>query len=179
MEVIIRKLREKDGAGMITPVVAMLVALPFLVLLSNFIYIFSMAMNISDYVQEAVLQTATANAYNAYSGIREGNSSAHMYAGDEVWNEMVSTAELQTRLKEMLQMERQGNRLLKEKDGVLRYMISNINTKCTNVSVGAVGNSVKLTFTTTVMAEVPVSFLGVRITSRTPISLTSYYTPLF
>lgn len=173
------KLREKKGQAMITPVICVIVGVLFILLLSCFVYIYTMIMGISDYLQQAVLQTAAANAYNAYNGIREGNSSAHIYAGNGDWNEMVSTAELQTRLKESLNMSRQGNRLYKEKDGVLRYAISEIDVVCSNVEVGAGGNSVKLTFKTSAVAELPVSFMGAKITVRKPISLISYYTPLF
>lgn len=119
---------------------AFLVGIPFLVLLSNFIYIYQMVMGLSDYIQEAVLQTAASNAYNAYNaynGVREGNFTAHYYAGDGRWNEMVSTAEVQMRLRDMLQMKRSGNRLTKEKDGILRYALSDIDTRCQNVSVGS------------------------------------------
>lgn len=53
------------------------------------------------------------------------------------------------------------------------------NSFRTNVDVGSPGNSVKLTFKTSVVAEVPMHFMGIHITVKKPISLISYYTPLF
>lgn len=179
MNRIISKLKEKSGAGMITPAIAVIISVMFLLLLSNLIYLYSMIMGLSDYIQEAVIQTAASNAYNAYKGIRDGNSSAHTYAGDGAWSEVVSTSEVSTRLRDMLQMERLGNRLYKEKDGVLRYAISDIDVRCNNVSVGDFRNTARLTFKVSAVAEIPMSFMGAQITVRKPITLTSYYTPKF
>jgi|GEM_PF-3057792 len=173
------KLKEKDGQGMFTPVVAVMLGMIFLILLSNFIYLYSMVSGIADYTQQAILQTATSNAYNAYNGVREGNSSAHLYAGSGIWNGMVSTSEITTRLEDMLQLERKGNGLYKYQDGALKYAISDIQIHCSNVEVGAEGNSVTLTFKTTVVAEVPLYYLGALLHVKKPISLLSYYTPLF
>lgn len=187
MEIVKRRFRKvcqllesKKGAGMFTPVVALLVFLLFLVVLSDFIYLYSMVIGISDYTQEAVIQTAASNAYNVYDGSREGNSSAHLYAGNGVWRELVSTSEITERLEDMLGTTSSGNSLYQYRaDGSLKYAISNIQVHCTNVEVGTGGNSVSLTFKTTVTAEIPVTFLGVTLHVKKPISLKSYYTPRF
>lgn len=176
----IAKLKEKKGDGLFFAVAVLWSGIFLLMLVSIFIYLYTMMMGISDYTQQAILQTAASNAYNVYNGIREGNSSAHNYAGEGVWNEMVTTAEVMRRLEDTLKLERKGNGLYKYKDdGSLHYAISDISIHCTNVSVGATDNSITLTFETTVQAEVPVYFLGVTVPIDKPISLTSYYTPRF
>lgn len=175
-----RLLKDKSGQGMITPVVAIMISTMFLILLSHFIYLYSMLIGISDYTQEAVIQTATSNAYNAYGGVREGNSSAHLYAGSGVWQEIVSTSEITTRLKDMLQMTRTGNNLYQyDADGNLKYAISDIHIHCSNVTVGAGNNDITLTFITTVTAEIPMNFLGATLHVKKTISLKSYYMPRF
>ena len=176
----LRLLREKKGRSMILPILVLMLGMMFLILLSHYIYLYSMIMGITDYTQQAVVQTATSNAYNAYNGVREGNSSAHYYSGSGMWNEMVSTAEIYTRLEDMLELERNGNSLYKyDGDGVLRYGISDIQIYCSNVSVGTGGNDVTLTFHTTAVAEVPIVFLGARLHVKKTISLISYYTPRY
>lgn len=175
------KLKEKRGdLSLLSSANALLLFLIFLLLLSSFIYLYTMVMGITDYTQEAILQTATSNAYNVYNGVREGNSSAHIYAGSGVWNEMVSTAEIMRRLEDMLELDRRGNGLYKYKeDGSLKYAISDIQIYCSNVSVGSSGNSVKLTFKTTLTAEVPLRFLGATLHVKKKISMISYFTPRF
>ena len=173
-------LRRRDGGGMFTPVIAVMLCMLFLAGLTHYIRVYSMVLGISDYTQEAVLQTATANSYNVFGGVREGNSSAHLYAGSGVWQELVSTAELYNRLEDMLQMTRGGNSLyMYDASGRLKYAISNIQIHCENVDVGANGNSVTLTFSTTVTAEIPITFLGVTNRVMMDISLKSYFTPRF
>lgn len=180
MKLLARLLKSKEGRSMLTPMVSVLISVLFLILLNHYIYLYSMLMGITDYTQEAILQTATSNAFNAYGGVREGNSSAHQYTGSGAWQELVSTAEVSQRLKEMLQLTARGNSLyLYDADGSLRYGLSNIQVHCSNVEVGASANDVTLTFTTTVTAEVPMRFLGATLHVRKPISLKSYYTPRF
>ena len=173
-------IEDKSGKGMITPIVSVMLGTLFLILLSHFIYLYTMITGIADYTQKAVIQTAAANAYNAHSGVREGNSSAHYYAGSGLWQELVSTAEMSARLQETLQLTRSGDTLRKfDDDGNFRYAISDIQIRSTNVDVGAGSNDVRLTFHTTVTAEIRLYFLGTTLDVRKPISLTSYFTPRY
>lgn len=175
-----RKLRDRSGLAHTKTVALLLIFLMFLAMLMNFIRLYSMLMGITDYTQQAILQTATSNAYNAFGGVREGNSSAHQYAGSDVWNELVSTAELSDRLEDMLGMEKTGNSLYKYNDeGVMRYGISDIDIYCSNVAVGTGANDVTLTFVTKVTAEVPITFMGATLHVKKELSLKSFYTPRF
>lgn len=183
MEIIKRirkKLGEKKGSTLFSSVIILWVGMFLICVVSIFIYLYSMMMGISDYTQQAILQTAASNAYNAYNGVREGNSSAHIYAGSGSWNEMVTTAEVMRRLEDMLGLKRSGSSLVQYTDeGNMKYGISDIHIHCSNVEVGYGGTDVKLTFQTTVTAEIPVTFLGATIHIKKPITLTSYYTPRF
>ena len=175
-----RLMGDKRGLTMFTPALAILISTMFLALLCHFIDLYTITGGIINYTQKAVLQTATSNAYNAYIGVREGNSSAHYYAGSGMWQELVSTAEMSASLQQMLRLTRSGNSLRKyDASGNLQYTISNIQVYCSNVSVGTGGGGVRLTFRTTATAEIPRKFLGVTIIVREPISLISYFTPRF
>jgi hypothetical protein len=165
-------LSDKSGGSMLTPLWAVMMGTLILAVLFQFIYLYSMVLGIIDYTQNAVLQTATSNSYNAFHGVREGNSSAHYYAGAGVWQEIVSSAEMSRRLQDMLQLEKKGNGLYKYyDDGKLKYAISDIQVHCTNVSVGTHSADIKLTFTTKATAEVPIYFLGVTQHVKIPVSL--------
>lgn len=175
-----RLLRNKDGISTVKPAAIVAIFLMFFILLCHFIKLYSMVIGISDYIQEAVVQTATVNSYNAYNGVREGNSSAHHYAGSDIWTEMVSTAEISTRLKETLQLTPSGNSLYKyDDDGNIKYSISNIQIHCSNVDVGRSGNDITLTFQTTATAEIPLHYMGVDLYVTKPITLKSYFMPRF
>lgn len=174
-----RLLQEKKGMSMISSAVAIIIMLMFLVVIIHYIYLYSMLMGIEEYTQSAVVQTATANSYNVYGGIRESNSSAHRYAGSDMWNEMVSTAEVSTRLKETLNLTKSGNGLYMYKpDGSIKYGLSDIQVTCTNVDIAS-DNDVTLTFNTTVTAEIPMYFLGVNLDVEKEMSIKSYYMPRF
>lgn len=173
------KLREKNGDGLFMAVAIVWAALFLLLILAVFIHLHTMVMGISDFTQQAILQTAASNAYNAYNGVREGNSSAHNYAGEGAWNEMVTTAEVMRRLEDTLDLERRGNSLYKYDGGTLKYAITDIEIHCTNVPVGSASNNIRLTFYTTVTAVIPVRFMGANVDIEKTIKLTSYYTPRF
>lgn len=177
-----KKLKCNKGATSVVNVtVIILVAIMFLALFWEYFSMYNRMSLITDHMEQTIIKTATSNYYNVYKGIREGNSSAHDYAGNDIWVAVVTTEDVIAGLEKTLTLDKNNNTLSKyTSDGTLLYSISNIQSQVSNVEVGTTSaDAVKLTFYTTADAIIPLHFMGVTINVNKKVSINSHFIPRY
>ena len=135
---------------------------------------------VRDAVESAIRTTATSNAYNTFHGVREGNSGAYEPDGSGGWSEMVTTADVVYKLRNLLNLKSQSGgyvRLLPDGKSY-EFKISGINVEAEITPLG--DNKQQSTYHTKCLVEVPFQFgFGYLPDIRIHMKHQSIYVPRF
>lgn len=181
MNKIKKLLKSKKGdVGFIAIAVLLIIILIFSVSV-EYLKALTIIQSVSDSLQQSVISCATNNAYNAFHGVREGNSAAYLYGGEGMgWQEIVTTDDVERKLVSVMSLKKQGSYYVKKNDeGGTNFRISNIQVDYANVNVGHKGNSYTLSFSASCDLEVPYMILGQNVPFTKKVILHSTYIPLF
>jgi hypothetical protein len=158
-----------DKRGSVTVQTAGIIII--VMLLFSIVYTYAkttvIASGIRDNVRNAVIQTVTANYYNTYAGMREGNTGAYQLDNDSTWQDCADAGNIGQSLKNLLKLTEAAGFLQKiDADSSLQYSISDMNVKVLNSDFDS--NSKRLKIHATYTLNIPVSFF---VVETQPISI--------
>lgn len=168
MEVIWRKLRERNGEISLRLSLILLGAVLIFIIVFNINYAYQVTDRIKDRTNEAVLAVAAANGPGAVAGIRESEALARKYDG-AYWQRQVSTDAVIDALETSLRCTA-GSDYLIQRDGAFR--LDNVATAYANA------DGDKLRFTTTM--DLTIYLMGGNaLAIEIPLEVTTTYDPRF
>jgi Flp pilus assembly protein TadG len=176
---VISKLKDTKGSLQIGAVAVLLLFFMMLSAVMESMKLKSITQGVGDIVQQAVLSAAADNAYNAYNGVREGNTAAADYTDN--WYDNVTTADVQYKLNSLLNLANNGGKYIKTSpDGKTQFALYNLNVQYDNPPVASFSNDTRLSFVTTFVLEVPMSFAGGYLMPyKKEMTVRSEYIPLY
>lgn len=174
-------LKSKKGEIGFLAITILLITIMILGVGIEYLKALTIIQSVSDSLQQSVISCATNNAYNAFHGVREGNSAAYLYGGEGMgWQEIVTTDDVERKLVSVMSLTKQGSYYVKKNEnGGINFRISNIQVEYANVDVGHKGNSYTLSFSASCDLEVPYMIFGVNVPFTKKVILHSTYIPLF
>lgn len=142
---------------------------------------FSIVQNVRNMTEKAVIDTVTANAYNIYKGVREGNTANVNYTYSQDWHTRGLTNDVIGQLRTLLRLQPTIDGWAQvDSDGKTQYEISDINVTVVEISRNA-DNQETVNITTKVVLRLPIRFGSAEplFTINIPLTVKSSYTPLF
>lgn len=166
-----RKLSERRGDGQLIRALALTAAIVLVVvILAELWRMVIIVEGVDSNVERAVLATATSNAYVAFGGVREGNSS--IYLGDGgAYIPRVDISDIEGFLIRNLALSLDGHTLTRYTAYGQEIVISNLSVTVENPTYNAVFGDSAI-FTSTYTVRIPLYFLkdlnlGITITRTT------------
>lgn len=158
------KLKDSKGASEYIRMLYILIIVTFIFsVVIEFGRCYVTSETINECVTDAVIAATTDNSYDAYGGVREGNSSIYTYDGGLNFNEAVVVSDVQAKLVESLGLTQDNPTTLTRYDAEvsegMHYRISDISITYDNPAYNAnAGEKAKFHITYTV--RIPAKFIG-------------------
>ena len=151
----------KDKSGSSTPLILCIVlaCLILSTVLFEYARLIIVAQGVRDAVQEAVIDVATENWDEAYTGLREGYSGGYRLSGT-TWYSNVTTGNIYARLKDVLGLKYENGKYVKYAGEDMDFSIYGLSVSVANAPLAPSDpNSIsQLTVTGAVTVEVPLSY---------------------
>lgn len=164
------KLKEKDGNMYIYSALLMMCAMMMFAAVYEVMHIFAVVQGVRDATGQAVVAAATDNSYNAFVGLKEGNTYASA----------VTTDDVKSHLSKLLSLDNKDGTLEKNINGVWQYSIKSLSVEYTNADMAQDTNMVTLNFTTTLVLEISIRFGNDMLPPvQKQMTVKSSYTPMF
>lgn len=156
MEVVLRKLRERNGEIALRLSLALLIGVILLLVILNVRHAYQVTDMVIDRTNEAVLAVAAANGPKTHDGVREGEAVARTTYDGAAWQrEAITSDAVLTALRDSTGATLSGSSLIKSGS----YRIDNLSTSYVNF------DGVNLHFTTKL--DLTIYLLGGNLSIRT------------
>lgn len=161
------KLKERKGSINVNAPFLIIFSLMLMAAVYEYMNAFTIAQGVHDFTYQAIISSATSNAYNAFDGVKEGNTYTGIVSTNEVRSRLISTVGLNSSLE-------------KKVNEKLKFSIKNLNVDYVNVTIGATTNDTTLSFQATLTLLIPIQFGNESLGSiPKPIKVKATYIPLF
>lgn len=129
----IKKLKSKDGIGMIPSIIIIIVVMIVFCLVAEHARQHMIVKGIRDAIETASTSVMTQNYDEAYPCLREGYSAGYkLNETSNEWDENIDSGDIEEHLIKLLGLKREEGGLVKKKGSKLEFKISNINVKILN-----------------------------------------------
>lgn len=178
------KAKLKDNQGGASGIELMLILLVVVLLISfttQVVKPFILIQNVEQMTQKAVTDTAAANAYNVYGGVRESNTANVDYTDGGGWAAVNLNDNVMGHLQSLLKLQYSGGTYQQySSNGQATFGLSNVTVRYTGVGKGGT-NDVCLNFETTLKIHIPLRFGSEEpvVTITLPMYIKSRYLPLY
>ena len=154
-----RVLQDRSGSGKYTwTAVWVIVFLLVAVVMMEFYRGYIVLRAVEDGLQNAIITTATENAYNAFPGLRDGHSTLYTFT-DADWEEIVDLGDVRRQMRTKYGCVEGADGSLTQYDGSkVRFKISGLQLAVSNPVYDVTGLPVSFTITATYQVELPMLF---------------------
>lgn len=160
-----------DRHGGISPMLAGVVIV--IVLLSAAIYkalsLITVATGVRDSVQSSTIETITKNYYNAYDGLRCGNSGTYSLSNNG-WVNCIDSGDIGTELDNLLGLQNENGEHIKSTDDGTQYSISNIAVTVKNTPFADSSPNLKINVSYTLNMNIGIANMNVPISISQSVS---------
>ena len=154
-----RVLQDRSGSGKYTwTAVWVIVFLLVAAVMMEFYRGYIVLRAVEDGLQNAIITTATENAYNAFPGLRDGHSTLYTFT-DADWEEIVDLGDVRRQMRTKYGCVEEADGSLIQYDGSkARFKISGLQLAVSNPVYDVTGLPISFTITATYQVELPMLF---------------------
>lgn len=156
----LRLLRDKTGGVNYTwTAVWIFVFLMIAAVMMEFYRGYIVLRAVNDGIENAIITTAAQNAYNAFPGLRDGNSTLYTFS-DTDWEEIFDVGDVRYQLCSKYGCVEEDTNLVQYDGTDTRFKIIDLQLAVSNPVRDTTGLPVSFTITATYQVELPMLFIG-------------------
>lgn len=174
-------LKNQSGQGIPMILAIVLCCLVLACVTFEYMRLMIIAQGVRDSVQSAIVDVATENWDEVYSGLREGYSGGYQFSGSS-WSHNITSGNVYTRLQQVLGIKYEDGQYVKYTGTDLEYRLSNLKLEVENAPLApSVPEGItQLNVTGAITVDIPLSFgFGHLTPLQITMKLNAKYVPRF
>ncbi len=151
-----KSLKSNDGNGLIWGVVIVLILLIIFTSVSEYIRNNTILNGTRDALESIATDIATENYNEIYPNARQGYFASYQISNTDKWEEKIDKSNIDKQLKDLLGVEKEGNKYVKryKSNGKVEYTLSNLKLKIDNPRIAPTTDKNKEKFIVEITSDI-------------------------